>query len=91
MKRLDEKFGVEMPGIDDYDHSVAHRLGEALIDDLLVKAEIKANGEEVKCKCYVRCATLRPDSWYITIEDAHGRNKGRQRSYPLKAFIDCVI
>jgi|GEM_PF-3085864 len=91
MKRLDEKFGVEMPGIDDYDHSVAHRLGEALIDDLLVKVGIKANGEEVKCKCYVRRATLRPDGWYITIEDAQGRNKGRQRSYLLRTFVACVF
>lgn len=91
MKRLDEKFGVEMPGIDDYDPSAASKLGEALIDDLLVKVEIKADGENIKCKCYVRCATLRPDGWYMTIEDAVGRNKGCQRSYPLKAFVDCVF
>jgi hypothetical protein len=91
MKRLDEKFCVEMPGIDEYDSSAAHTLGEALIDDLIVKVEIKAKGEKVKCKCYVRLATLRPDGWYMTIEDAVGRNKGRQRSYPLNAFVDCVI
>ena len=91
MKRLDEKFGVDMPGIDEYDSSVANRLGGALIDDLLVKVEIKANGEEVKCKCYVRRATLRPDGWYMTIEDAVGRNKGRQRSYPLNAFTECIV
>jgi hypothetical protein len=91
MKRLDEKFAVDMPGIDEYDSSVAHTLGWALIDDLLVKVAIKAKGEEVKCKCYVRRATLRPDGWYMTIEDAVGRNKGHQRSYPLNAFTECTV
>ena len=91
MKRLDEKFGVDMPGIQDYDHGVAQRLGRALTDDLLIEASWKEENTIKKAQCYVRRAALRPDGWYITVEDARGCNKGCLYDQPLAAFVHCVI
>lgn len=91
MKRLDEKFVVEMPGIQDYDHEVAQRLGQALTDDLLIDATWKEGNAIEKAQCYVRRAALRPEGWYITIEYARGYKKGRLHDRPLTAFVGCVI
>jgi hypothetical protein len=91
MKGLDEKFRVEIPGIQDYDRGVAQRLGQALTDDLLIEATWKKGNEIEKAQCYVRRAVLRPDGWYICLQDARGRNKGRLHDQPLGAFVDCVI